>query len=69
MEMRDPYLTPSGKMVIPVGDDLCFKNIFIFKNFIGVQLIYNVVLVSGVQQNESVIHIHITTLFLDSFSI
>ena len=31
--------------------------------FIGVQLIYNVVLVSGVQQSESVIHIHISTLF------
>ena len=37
------------------------------KIFIGVQLIYNVVLVSGVQQSESVIHIHISTLFLDSF--
>ena len=34
--------------------------------FIGVQLIYNVVLVSAVQQSESVIHIHISTL-LDSF--
>ena len=31
--------------------------------FIGVQLIYNVVLVSGVQQSESAIHIHISTLF------
>ena len=30
---------------------------------IGVQLIYNVVLISGVQQSESVIHIHISTLF------
>ena len=26
-------------------------------------MIYNVVLVSGVQQSESVIHIHISTLF------
>ena len=34
-----------------------------FKIFIGVELIYNVVLVSGVQQSESVIHIHISTLF------
>ena len=36
---------------------------FIFKIFIRVQLIYNVVLVSAVQQSESVIHIHISTLF------
>ena len=31
--------------------------------FIGVQLIYTVVLVSAVQQSESIIHIHISTLF------
>ena len=31
--------------------------------FIGVELIYNVVLVSGVWQSESVTHIHISTLF------
>ena len=37
---------------------------FIFKNFfIGVQLIYNIVLVSSVQQNEPVIHVHISALF------
>ena len=30
--------------------------------FIGEQLIYNAVLVLGVQQNESIIHIHISTL-------
>ena len=42
-------------------------NIYFFKLiFIGVYLIYNVVLVSAVQQSESVIHIHIFTLFLDS---
>ena len=34
-----------------------------FKIFIGVLLIYNVVLVSGVQQSESVIHIDVSTLF------
>ena len=33
------------------------------KIFIGVELIYNVVLVSGVQQSESVIHRHTSTLF------
>ena len=36
---------------------------FILKIFIGVQLIHNVVLVSGIQQSESFIHIHISTLF------
>ena len=43
--------------------NFCSKNF----NFIGVQLIYNVVLVSGVQQSDSIIHIFI--LFLDSFLI
>ena len=39
---------------------------FFFFNFlfyIGVQLINNVVLVSGVQQSDSVIHIHVPILF------
>ena len=27
-------------------------------DFIGIQLIYNIVLVSGVQQSESIIHVH-----------
>ena len=31
--------------------------LFIFKNFIRVELLYNVALVSAVQQSESVIHI------------
>ena len=35
---------------------------FVF-NFIGVELIYNVVLVAGVQQSDSVIHIHVFILF------
>ena len=38
--------------------------LFLFKKiFIGVKLIYNVVLVSGIQHSESVIHIHISILF------
>ena len=38
--------------------------------FVGVQLIYNIVLASGLQQSESVTHIHICTFFfLDSFPI
>ena len=36
---------------------------FFFSIFIEVRLIYNVVLVSGVQQSESVVCIHISTLF------
>ena len=43
------------------GTTFCFK---LFKKvFIGVQLIYNVALVSSVQQSESVIHIHISLFF------
>ena len=40
------------------------------KNFL-LECIYSVVFISGVQQSESVIHIHISTLFyfLDSFTI
>ena len=44
-----------------------FKNIrdqeFIFLNFYQSIIDYNVVLVSAVQQSESVIHTHISTLF------
>ena len=36
---------------------------FFFLIFIGVELIYNIVLVSALQQSESVIHIPIATLF------
>ena len=35
--------------------------------FIGVSLLYNVVLVSAVQQSESAIRIHIPSLFWISF--
>ena len=34
-----------------------------FLNFIGVELIYTVVLVSSVQHSDSVIHIHVFILF------
>ena len=44
-------------------DDFCFyRNIFIV-----IQFIYNVALVSAVQQSKSVIHIHISTLFQSLF--
>ena len=39
------------------------KKEIIFKIVIGIWLLYNVMLVSAVQQSESVIHIHISTLF------
>ena len=43
------------------------KNGFFKLIFIGVQLLYNVVLVSAVQQSESAICIHISPLFWISF--
>ena len=48
-----------------------FKFLFIFKSFISIQLIYNVVLVSGIQQSESVIHIHVlnSSIMSNSFSV
>ena len=39
-----------------------------FINFYWNELIYNVVLVSAVEQSESIIHIHISTLFFAFFS-
>ena len=40
-----------------------FFILFLFLNFFGVWLIYNVVLVSAIQQSELVTHTHISTLF------
>ena len=37
--------------------------IYLFKNFVGIQLVYHVVLVSGVEQNELVIHMHTSSPF------
>ena len=63
---------PLSLEIIPTGPCLsnrcffffmCFVSFFFFLLFIGVQLIYNVVLVSGVEQSESAIHIHISSLF------
>ena len=36
---------------------------FNFLFYIGVELINNVVLVSGIQESDSVIHIHVSLLF------
>ena len=43
-----------------------YSNFLLFKKnlfYIGVSLINNIVLVSGVQQSDSVIHIHVSILF------
>ena len=44
-----------------------FKNVFLFLfsffSFIKVSLVYNVVIISAVQQSDSVIHRHISILF------
>ena len=42
---------------------------FFFNFYVGVQLINSVVLVSGVQQSDSVIHIHVSILFQIIFPI
>ena len=59
-----------GKMSgwLDAWDSTCKYNVFLevmdmFIFLIGELLIYNVLLVSGVHQSESVIHIHIATLF------
>ena len=47
---------------------LCGSSSFFKKtDFIGVYLIYNVVLVYAIEQSDSVTHIHITTLFKNLF--
>ena len=48
---------------------LSYYLVFFKLVFIDVQLIYNVVLVSAVQQSKSAIHIHISTLFQVPFPI
>ena len=52
-----PHLT-----VLVVFTD-CPGGLFLFMFLFLIFFFYNVVLVSGVQQSESVIHIHISTLF------
>ena len=57
----------------PIREAACGKQLFtidfaLFFIFIGVELIYSIVLVAAVQPNESVIHTHISTLFQMLFS-
>ena len=46
-----------------MGNTLCYAKNFLKLIFVGVELIYNVVFISGVQQSESVTQIHISTCF------
>ena len=52
---------------VPLGWAFCLQDLFFFF-LIGILLIYNVILVSGVQQNDSIIHIHIYLFFFKLFS-
>lgn len=51
------YCAPDFKIIFSI---LIFPLGQFFKNFIALQLTYNVVLVLGIQQNESIIRIHIS---------
>ena len=55
-----PGLGPFVVVVVVVIHYYTLKK-FLF--YIGVQLINNVVLVSGIQQSDSLIHIHVSVLF------
>ena len=52
-------------IVLPIFTNLddFYSFVYFFKKIIGIQLTYNVVLLSGVQKNESVKHKHIPILF------
>ena len=52
---------------VPRACPLSWLDIFFYINFIEVQLIYNVVLISTIQQSDSVVHIY--TFFFIFFSI
>ena len=56
----ESFMTVNKRLGVCLFLANCFKKIFI-----AVLLIYNVVLVSGVWQSESVIHTNIYTLFID----
>ena len=68
-----PSCHPSSHLCVRellLSDSIHPVSYFPFKKiFIGIQLIYNVVLFPAVQQSGSVIHIHRSTLLLDSFPI
>ena len=55
------------QIFIPSNRFILFFYFFVFNIFIEVRLIYNVVLISAVQQSDSVTHILRSILFSDSF--
>ena len=58
------HLVPSPGCPLPHNlPHSFFKFIFKFLFYIGVELINNVALVSGVQQSDSLIHTHVSVLF------
>ena len=60
--LRKWSVTDCGKVDFPHRNRLILFFIFFYKNFIEIQLIYNV-LVSGIEQSELVIHKQISILF------
>ena len=61
IEPVSPALAGRFLTTVPPGKSQDLKKIFLF--YIGVELINNVVLVSGVQHSDSVHHIHVSILF------
>ena len=61
--VSSPSSVVGGGHVLPAHHSAQQGSFFFFLIFIGVELIYNIVLVSALQQSESVIHIPIATLF------
>ena len=55
--IRRPEIVRVNKKIRPHCMLSRWNLLWLLKNFIGVELIYNVVLVSDVQKSESVIHI------------
>ena len=51
-----------GKQVLLLDDDYMDIHFFNFLFYSGIELINNVVLVSGIQQSDSIIHIHVSIL-------
>ena len=63
VDLMMPTPVMEGLLIYSKSIDLSF-HLFIYFNFNNWSIIdLNVVLVSGVQQSEPVIHIHISTLF------
>ena len=53
------FIDLSKSFLLQIEGDFC---LCFFLIFIGVQLIYNIVLLSAIQHSESAVHVHISTL-------